>query len=97
MTDIANQPLTTLLPQLTYNPLYILTVIIAFGVLIFLKDEKGCLMFFYKCSAVVYIIIYLLAIYFCIAFAFGGRSQVTNTRVDKLNSNSKNIADILFI
>ena len=64
MTDIVNQPLTILLAQLTYSPLYILSVIIALGVLIFLRDEKGCLMFFYKSSDVVYIIIYLLAIYF---------------------------------
>ncbi|CAH2714825.1 hypothetical protein BACCIP111895_02001 [Neobacillus rhizosphaerae] len=64
MTDFAEQPMTTLLAQLTYSPLYILNVIIALGVLIFLRSEKGCLMLLFRICAVVYIIIYLLAIYF---------------------------------
>ncbi|SES45930.1 hypothetical protein SAMN05518872_1223 [Psychrobacillus sp. OK032] len=64
MTDIAEIPLSTLLSQLTYNPLYLMTVLIALGVLIFLRNEKGCLMIFNRICAVLYIIIYLLAIYF---------------------------------
>ncbi|MBT2700696.1 hypothetical protein J7E79_25495 [Bacillus sp. ISL-40] len=43
MTDLEGQPTTTLLAQLTYSPLYIITVIMALGVLIFLRSEKGCL------------------------------------------------------
>ncbi|MDM5358692.1 hypothetical protein ABE132_21380 [Peribacillus simplex] len=64
MTDLERQPTTTLLAQLTYSPLYIITVIMALGVLIFLKSEKGCLMFLIRIWAVCHIIIYLLAIYF---------------------------------
>ncbi|WP_144555940.1 hypothetical protein [Bacillus sp. X1(2014)] len=64
MTDLEGQPTTTLLAQLTYSPLYLITVIMALGVLIFLRSEKGCLMFLSKIWAVTHIIIYLLAIYF---------------------------------
>ncbi|MFJ8266789.1 hypothetical protein [Peribacillus asahii] len=64
MTDLAEQPTTTLLAQLTYSPLYIITVIIALGVLIFLRSEKGFIMLVYRIWAVGHIIIYLLAIYF---------------------------------
>ena len=64
MTDLAELPMTTLLAQLAYSPLYIITVIVALGVLIFLKSEKGCIMFVARNWAVGHIIIYLLAIYF---------------------------------
>lgn len=64
MTGFTELSTTTLLAQLTYSPLYIITVIIALGVLIFLRHKKGYLMFFYKCWAVIDIVIYLLAIYF---------------------------------
>ena len=64
MTNLTEQPITTLLAQLTYNPLYILTVILALGVLIFFRNEKGCLTFLYRVWAVFHIIVYLLAIYF---------------------------------
>jgi hypothetical protein len=64
MTDLEGQSTTTLLAQLTYSPLYIITVIMALGVLIFLRGEKGCLMFLSRIWAVGHIIIYLLAIYF---------------------------------
>lgn len=63
-TSEEGQPTTTLLAQLTYSPLYIITVIVALGVLIFLRSEKGCLMFLIRIWAVGHIIIYLLAIYF---------------------------------
>jgi len=64
MTDLAEQPLTSLLAQLTYSPLFIWQVIIALLVLLIFKSEKGCLMFIYKIWAVIYIVIYLIAIYF---------------------------------
>jgi hypothetical protein len=64
MTDLEGQSTTNLLGQLTYSPLYIITVIMALGVLIFLRSEKGCLMFLRRIWAVGHIIIYLLAIYF---------------------------------
>ncbi|WP_259546722.1 hypothetical protein [Heyndrickxia oleronia] len=63
MTDLAEQPMTTLLAQLAYSPLYIITVILALGGLIFLKSEKGCIMFVFRIWALGHIIIYLLAIY----------------------------------
>ena len=43
MTDLAEQPMTKevlLLVQLAYSPLYIITVILALGGLIFLKVKK---------------------------------------------------------
>ncbi|PGS48840.1 hypothetical protein [Bacillus sp. AFS041924] len=66
MNDLMEQPLTNLLAQLTYSPLYIITVILALGFLIFLSGEEGCLMFLCKIWAWVHIIIYIFAIYFYI-------------------------------
>lgn len=63
MAHSAEQSTAALLTQLTYSPLYILTVIIALGALILLRHKKGCLLFFYQTWAVGHIIIYLLAIY----------------------------------
>ncbi|MEH7085829.1 hypothetical protein V7139_24245 [Neobacillus drentensis] len=57
MTDLEGQPTTTLLAQLTYSPLYIITVLMALGVLIFLRSEKGCLMFLSRIWAVAHIFI----------------------------------------
>ncbi|WP_057914457.1 hypothetical protein [Peribacillus muralis] len=56
--------MTALLAQLTYSPFYIITVIMALGALIFLRSEKGCLMFLIRIWAVGHVIIYLLAICF---------------------------------
>lgn len=63
MTELAEQPLTTILAQLTFSP-FIIMVILALAVLIIFRSEKGCIMFFYRIWAVFYIIVYLLAIYF---------------------------------
>lgn len=57
MTELEEQPITTLLPQLTYSPLYIFTVILALGVLIFLRSEKGCLILVGRVWAVIHLII----------------------------------------
>ncbi|MCK1994945.1 hypothetical protein GW626_01675 [Peribacillus muralis] len=56
--------MTALLAHLTYSPFYIITVIMALGALIFLRSEKGGLMFLIRIWAVGHVIIYLLAICF---------------------------------
>jgi len=65
MTDFAEQPLTSLLAQLTFSP-FILMVISALAVLLIFRKEKGCIMLFCRIWAVSYIVVYLLAIYFYI-------------------------------
>lgn len=45
MTELAEQPLTTILAQLTFSP-FIIMVILALAVLIIFRSEKGCIMFF---------------------------------------------------
>ncbi|MFF2879255.1 hypothetical protein ACFVR2_23475 [Gottfriedia sp. NPDC057991] len=67
MTDLAGKPITSILAQLTYSPLYIITVILALGVLIFLRNEKGCFVLVGKVWAICHIINYILAIYYYIA------------------------------
>ncbi|PGM54194.1 hypothetical protein [Bacillus sp. AFS053548] len=64
MTALEEVPITILLAQLIYSPLYIFTVILALGILTFLKSEKGCLMLVGRVWAVIHLIIYILAIYF---------------------------------
>lgn len=45
MTDLAEQSASPLLAQLTYSPLYIITVIIALGLLIFLRSGRSSFLF----------------------------------------------------
>lgn len=64
MNDLTVQSTTTLIAQLTYSPFYIINVLVSLGVLIFFRSEKGFLVFLYRIFAMIYIIIYILAIYF---------------------------------
>ncbi|WP_445487474.1 hypothetical protein [Niallia sp. 03133] len=56
--------MTDLLAQLAFSPLYIITVLMAFRVIVFLRKEKGFIHYLCKIWAVIHILIYLLAIYF---------------------------------
>ena len=67
MTDITEQPITTLLSQLTYSPLYILIVILSIVVLLPSSFDKYYSSSMYKLIALFYICIYLLAVYFYIS------------------------------
>ncbi len=67
MTDVSTHPITTLLSQLTYSPLYILIVILSIVVLMPSSLDQYYSTVIYKCIAVFYIFIYLLAVYFYIS------------------------------
>ncbi|MET3700112.1 hypothetical protein SAMN05877753_1176 [Bacillus oleivorans] len=49
--------------QLAVSPLYILMVVLSILYLIFLREDKGCITTFGRIASVVYILIYLLALY----------------------------------
>ena len=63
MADVTEQPITTLLSQLTYSPNYILIVIFSIAAMFFLRNDKGFSTAMYKIIAALYIFIYVLAAY----------------------------------